>query len=207
MSYIVRRAVLVTASYKRDDGQYWIDVARCKAKEIFEERQFSRMPDVPLGEVTTLTSGGLNNVQTFLVAPSGDNGHDADEEEAAHAEYVEWLREQSYGINEDGEYEGSPLTWVALTYGEDEYKPPRILADSGEPGRPGPLNDREFVDAVKAKLDAVGSPILHIHKSEDERDFAVIIEGEHFSKISDLVPRSKEATDLYMQHEHVSGSK
>lgn len=129
-------AIVVTARYAADDGRPWIEVAHEKALEAYAGG-FKRMPHVPKAHVSEPDPAALNGVRSFAILASGTdlNRDEADEEAFAREVYIDWLRSRSYGINEDGEYEGSPLSWVVVSYGADEHKPPKILADDTEEDR------------------------------------------------------------------------
>lgn len=131
MSYTIHHAIVVTAAYDASlslgdnvpAGVHWAEYARQKALEIFGAGQVSEVVDTR-----------LNNVRSFFVGPDGssENRDESDEGDAARERYIAWLRDQSYGINEDGEYEGSPLAWVVVRYGDEQGEAPELLADSNE---------------------------------------------------------------------------
>lgn len=114
---MIHHVIIVTACYdvdisvdggsRREHGRHWVERAHRKAIEAF----------IGVAEVSTPTEGWLNNVRSFMVAPDGskDNRDESDKGDEARADYVQWLRAQSYGRGE-----GSPLTWVEVAYGIGE---------------------------------------------------------------------------------------
>jgi hypothetical protein len=64
-------------------------------------------------------------------------------------------------------------------------------------------DDKALVRAAMAKLEQVGLPIVEMHAEPETRCSAVLIEGEHYSRLLDLVPPSTAMTEWIMQHDHI----
>jgi hypothetical protein len=124
-----RDAIVVSASYEKRD-RHWIELAREKAVEVFG-RPVAPFND-PIATVTEITppmgTRALNDERSFLVAPDGSNEgwEHSDAGDAAREEFLTWLRDQAY---EDG---SSPLKWVAVSYGEDDAREARVVAESNQ---------------------------------------------------------------------------
>ena len=134
MSYQLHHAIIVTVRSDKD-GKHWIEIAHEKATEIFG-RSGSPRSLCPIAQVTPPTTGCMNNVRSFLIAPdgSGEGCEESDTGDAARAEFIAWMRDQEYGFD-GSDWEGSPLQWVEAAFGEEEHRPPKIVAEYADPAR------------------------------------------------------------------------
>ena len=65
---------------------------------------------------------------------SGEGCEESDTGDAARAEFIAWMRDQEYGFD-GSDWEGSPLQWVEAAFGEEEHRPPKIVAEYADPAR------------------------------------------------------------------------
>jgi hypothetical protein len=79
---------------------------------------------------TDVVESDFNGFLSFVVVPDGskENRSESDDADERREKFKTWMKSQRYETD-NGPYEGSPLDWVEVSYGGDDFDSGYLAVD------------------------------------------------------------------------------
>lgn len=89
--------------------------------------------------------------------------------------------------------------WIMLWRSSGEADAAFVEAGTG--------NEAAFVDAVESELEKQRTKMLFLHNMQGGPPTSVLIDGEHFQTLMNMVPKSEAMTEWIMNHGHIEAER